>query len=625
MREFRFPAVLLCVLVFAACSSETETMATRQAVNADLIAIESAKANAFFDRVFDEAVSRSPVYQSYLGIKDNNDKWDENTEERDLEELEITRATLAELRETINPELLDEQTRVSYQLFVDNAEREIEGFQYRHHNYPINQMGGPHSQVPSLLINIHRIDSMRDAEAYIARLRGVGRVFQQEIEQVRLRAEAGILPPRFTFPYVINASENVISGRPFDASDRDSTLLADFTRKIDALELAGGDRQRLLDEANAALTEVVEPAYRNLITFVEMLQEQATDDAGAWKFPAGEAFYNFALARTTTTDLTADEIHDIGLAEVERIQAEMRGIMAEVGFEGTLQAFFDFLRTDEQFFYAETEEARARYLAEATEFIDDMRSHLDKLFIVKPQADVVVKRVEPFREKSAGKAFYQQPAPDGSRPGTYYVNLYRMADMPVYQMQALAYHEGIPGHHMQIAIAQELQGLPKFRRYGRFTAYTEGWGLYSEKLPVDIDAYKDPYQDFGRLAMEIWRAARLVVDTGIHSKRWTREQAIQYLLDNTPNPEGDCIKAIERYILWPSQATAYKIGMIKIVELRERAETALGEEFDIREFHDVVLRNGPVPLHILENNVDVYIARSLERTQQTAALDGRGR
>ncbi len=606
MRVIPITALALAALL-TACGSK-ESSVEPAATSTETIAEQSAIANTFFDRVFDEAVDRSPTYQSYLGIKKDYDKWDEATEARSREELEITKANLAELESLVDYDALDAQTKVSYDLFVADAQREIDGFKWRHHNYPINQMGGPHSRVPSFLINIHRVSTQEDAEDYIARLRGVPTLFEQTLEQVALRAEKGILPPQFTYEYVINASENVIKGKPFDDSASDSTIMADLRGKVAALDIDDAQKEALLADAADALTGAVKPAYENYIETVTALAARATTDDGAWKFPDGLAFYDFALARTTTTAMTADEIHDTGLAEVARIHDEMREIMRQVGFEGTLQAFFEKLRTDSEFFYPETDAARERYITEATAYIDDMRAQLDALFIRKPKADMIVKRVEPFREKSAGKAFYQRPAPDGSRPGTYYVNLYSMADMPIYQMQALAYHEGIPGHHMQIAIAQELEGLPKFRRFGGYTAYSEGWGLYSEVLPTDIDAYTDPYQDFGRLSMEIWRAARLVVDTGIHSKKWTRQQAIDYLIENTPNPEGDAVKAIERYILWPSQATAYKIGMLKIQELRARAETMLGERFDIREFHDVVLRNGPVPLDVLSNFVDEYIA-----------------
>jgi len=308
--------------------------------------------------------------------------------------------------------------------------------------------------------------------------------------------------------------------------------------------------------------------------------------------------------------MTADEIHALGLSEVARIHAEMTAIKDAVGYEGDLNAFFDHLRTSPEFYYENTDEGRAAYLKEATAIIDDMRENLPSAFNTFPKADLIVKRVEPFREKSAGKAFYQRPAIDGSRPGTYYANLYNMADMPIYQMEALAFHEGIPGHHMQLAIAQELENVPQFRKFSRFTAYTEGWGLYSEFLPKEMGYYKDPYSDFGRLAMELWRAARLVVDTGLHHKKWTRQEAIDYLMQNTPNPEGDCRKAIDRYIVMPGQATAYKIGMLKILEVRESAKSGMGDAFNLGDFHDVVLASGPVPLSILEERINAWVESS---------------
>ena len=375
-----------------------------------------------------------------------------------------------------------------------------------------------------------------------------------------------------------------------------------------ALPLTEHEQKLLLDEARVALITSVGPAYRSLISFLQQLEQQAGTDDGVWRFPDGAAFYQNRLARMTTTDYSAEQIHQLGLKQVERIHGEMRQIMQQVGFAGDLAEFFVFMREAPQFYYPDTEEGRAAYLAEATAVIDHMRTRLDELFLVKPKAEMIVKAVEPFREQTAGKAFYQRPSMDGSRPGVYYANLYRMSDMPKYQLEALAYHEGIPGHHMQLAIAQELEGIPKFRRFGGATAYIEGWGLYSELLPKEIGLYQDPYSDFGRLAMELWRAARLVVDTGIHAKKWSREQAIQYLVDNTPNPEGDAVKAIERYIVMPGQATAYMVGMIKLLELRELAKSELGERFDIREFHNVVLKNGAVPLDVLEQLVKDYIA-----------------
>ncbi len=340
----------------------------------------------------------------------------------------------------------------------------------------------------------------------------------------------------------------------------------------------------------------------------EMKRQQAvapTQD-GIWRLPDGKAYYAALLANYTTTDMSAAQIHALGLSEVARIHGEMKKIMAQVGFKGTLREFFEHLRTSPQYYYTTRED----YLADVDAKVKAMEARLPAFFHTLPKAHLQVKAVEAFREKSAGKAFYQSPSPDGSRPGTYYVNLYDLRDMSKTELEALAYHEGIPGHHLQRAVQTELTGLPPFRRFGGFTAYTEGWGLYSEELAKDMGAYTDPYSDFGRLGMELWRACRLVVDTGIHDKRWSREEAIQYLKDNTPNPDGDIEKAIERYIVYPGQATAYLIGKLKIMELRTRAQAALGDRFDYRDFHDVVLKSGPVPLDILERRVDAWIAAS---------------
>ncbi|WP_289118321.1 DUF885 domain-containing protein [uncultured Idiomarina sp.] len=604
------------VLMTTACSDAAKDSTTNKAAepqtasaentNQQSEQTESEKANQLFEDIFMENVMRSPMYQSYLGIKDDQDKWDDISDEQAKEDLALTKKHLEQVK-AIDESKLNEQTKISWMLMKQKLENEIADYKWRHHNYPVNQMFGLHSSVASLLINQHRISSVDDAQDYISRLNGLPELFEQLAENLELRAEKGIIAPKFVYPYVISDSKNIITGAPFDDGEA-SALWGDFTGKLDKLEIDKSQREQLLADAKKAMLESVKPAYENLITAVEGIAEQATTKDGAWKFPDGEAFYNNALQRTTTTDLTAEEIHEIGLSEMERIHEEMRAIMEEVGFEGTLQEFFVHMRNSDEFIYPNTEEGRQRYLDEATAYIDNMRERLDELFINKPKADLIVKAVEPFREKSAGKAFYQQPSMDGSRPGTYYANLYDMEAMPTYQMEALAYHEGIPGHHMQIAIQQELEGIPKFRRFGRYTAYSEGWGLYTEKLPKEIGLYKDPYSDFGRLAMELWRAVRLVVDTGIHDKKWTREEGIDFYVTNTPNAKSDAVKMVERHIVMPGQATAYKIGMNKILELREKAKSELGDKFDIREFHDVVLGSGPVPLNILEQFVNDYIS-----------------
>lgn len=595
--------------VVAACGNNGgNNQESQQQTEAAETETETERLYAFFERAYQENLERSPITQSFRGIKDNQDEWGDFSQEFQLEGYEIARRHLAELQAFDYDELTPE-AQISYAIFEDQTRSTIESENFHYHNYPVNHFFGWHTQVPSFLINIHRISSVDDAEDYIARLEKVDPMFDQIIEGLAAREERGVMPPAWVYPYVLEASRNVISGAPFTEGE-DSTILNDFKSKVDALDVTDEERAALVARAEAALETSVQPAYERLIAFMERQAEIAPTDDGVWRLPDGEAYYNYLLNFYTSTDLTADEVHQLGLENAERIHNEMRAIMEEVGFEGDLQDFFEFMRTDGQFYLENTDEGRQQYLSEAKAWIDRMRERIPDYFGILPNADVIVKRVEPFRENSAGKAFYQAPTPDGSRPGTYYVNLKDMAIMPTYQMEALAYHEGIPGHHMQRAIQVELDDVPKFQRFSGFTAYTEGWGLYSEWLPTQMEGafYEDPYSDFGRLAMELWRAGRLVVDTGLHAKRWTRQEAIDWLKENTPNPEGDVIDAINRYIVIPGQATAYMIGKLKIVELRQRAQAELGDAYTDTGFHDTVLKNGPMPLSLLEEQVNAWIA-----------------
>lgn len=602
-------SVAIAAVCLAACEPANQTPSAGPAIAPAASQAPynaSAAANAYFDQYFDARTALSPQSLTRLGSKQDQDKWDTLTDEQTDKELALVRQTLDGLQQ-FEPKSLDSQTQLSLQLFRQQLEQEIAADKWRYYDYPVNQMYGVHTSVPSLLLNQHQINDETDAKAYIARLNGVANLFSQLQQQLDKRAALGILPPKFVYPMVIDASRNLLKGAPFEAG-ADNVLLADFKTKLSKLPLDDANRQLLIKEAEIALSSSVKPAYEGLIAYLSRQQEQAGTDDGVWRFKDGAEFYNAALQRTTTTKLSAEEIHQLGQSEVARIHGEMQTIMKKTGFKGSLAEFFVFLRDDPQFYYPNTAEGKAAYLTEATRVIDDMKGRLDQLFVLKPKADLVVKAVEPYREASAGKAFYEAPSIDGSRPGIYYANLYNMTAMPKYMLEALAYHEGIPGHHMQIAIAQQLADLPKFRKLGGYTAYIEGWGLYTELLPKEIGLYQDPYSDFGRLSMELWRACRLVVDTGIHAKKWNREQAIQYLVDNTPNAKAEAVNAIDRYIVMPAQATAYKIGMIKLIELRQKAKTALGDRFDIRQFHDVVLKNGAVPLDTLEQLVDQYIA-----------------
>ncbi|MFO7721192.1 MAG: DUF885 domain-containing protein, partial [Gillisia sp.] len=511
-KHLKTSVLLLSILVMVSCKDDADDSKYSELE----ISEASAALNAYFEAEFEKDVAESPMMQTQLGRKTDYGKWDDFSNKKMVQDLEKAKERQKYLQDNVEEIVLNDETRLSYQLFMQEVENEIADFEFRFHNYPVNQMFGYHSQVPAFLINMHRIDSIADAKAYISRLNGIPQAFDDAIEGIKLREQNGILLPKFVFEKVLDDSHNVIKGRPFTSSKEASVLLDDFKTKISKLKLSEKQNMDLIAAAEQALVNSVKPAYEKLIATMEDQQQRATSDDGAWKFPKGEAFYKNRLKRITTTDLTANEIHEIGLLEVARIHGEMEEIMKKVRFEGSLQDFFEFMRTDQQFYYENTPEGKEKYLKEATALINTMKGRLDELFLTKPKADIIVKAVEPFREKSAGKAFYQQPAIDGSRPGTYYANLYDMNAMPTYQMEALAYHEGIPGHHMQIAIAQELDDVPMFRKFGRYTAYSEGWGLYSELVPKEIGFYKDPYSDFGRLAMELWRSCRLVVDTGIH-------------------------------------------------------------------------------------------------------------
>lgn len=600
-------AALFAITACSPATESTQTTTSHVAAEHNASQTESERLSAFFENAFDEDLKRSPLFQSYLGKKWDYDKWDDISEAESDKSVAIAKERLSTLA-SFDVSKLSEQEQLSLRLYKLGIERNLANDAFRHHRYIVHQFRAAHTQVPSFLINIHRVSSKEDAQAYIGRLNGVNKYFDQVVDQMKVRETLGVFPPAWSYDQMIEASKNVITGAPFEENGDPSTILEDFQSKVAALSLSDEEKEQLIADANAALLGSVKPAYQKLIAELSHQRALTPDGDGVWRLPDGEAWYQNRLNWFTTTDLTADEVHKIGLDNVERIHNAMRDIMKEVGFEGTLQEFFVFMREDDQFYLPATPEGRQKYLDDAKQAIDEMRDALPAYFGILPEAPMVVKRVEAFREQSAGKAFYQSPAQDGSRPGIYYANLFDMKAMPTYQLEALAYHEGIPGHHMQRTIAQELEGVPQFQKFLSFTAYTEGWGLYTEELAKDMGFYKDPYSDFGRLAMELWRACRLVVDTGIHAKKWSREKAIAYLIENTPNPQYDAEKAIERYIAMPGQATAYMIGKLKIMELREKAMTELGDKFEWAGFHDEILKYGPVPLSVLEENIDNWIA-----------------
>jgi len=568
---------------------------------------EIKKARQFFESVFQDMVLDSPEFQASLGYKSNYDKWDEVTWQASRQRAYRAKDDLNYLKKYIDFDKLDENTKISYRLMEKRLQRTIDNDNFIFHNYLITHRGGKHSSIPSFLINYHRIDEEQDVKDYISRLRNIEPLMDDLIVQLELRQEVKKIAPAFVFPQAIKTSENIISGYPFEETKKQNVIYEDFMKKLNALEMSDALKLRYQSEVEAVLVTIVNYSYRKLITFLEEQQKLADNNHGVWKYEDGAKYYQHTLDGYTTLGLTAEEIHEIGLSEVERIHGEIYEIMEKVSFDGTLKEFFDFMRKDDQFYYPEGPKGRQMYLDQVQVVVDTLSNRIEELFYGLPSIPLQVKAVEAYREASAGIAFYQRGQADGSRPGTYYANLYRMRDMPIYKLENLAYHEAIPGHHMQISIQLEVEDMPSFRKYGGYSVYAEGWALYSETLPKEIGLYKDPYSDFGRLSGELWRACRLVVDTGVHHYKWTREEGIDYYMNNTANPEGDCIGMVERHIVWPGQAVSYKIGMIKIQELRAYAEQELGDKFSIQEFHDVVLRNGSVTMDILEDIVYSWV------------------
>ena len=607
----RFAALLLATSALAACTAPqmgSAPAASAAAAPATDPAAEDARLLAFVDRAFDEAVALSPEGLTGLGIKQDYDKLDDYTDAGAAEEVALAQRQLADMKAQFAYDALSPAGQLTYRLFEDSVERQRRQNEWRSHRFPISTNGSPAGQIPVFLINQHRVDSVADAEAYVARLREVERVMGEVAARVRAQADRGIVPPKFVFAPVRADAGKVITGAPFGPG-ADSIVFADFKKKVEKLDAPAETKAKLIADASAALAGPFQRGYRTMFAALDAIEPKAKGNDGAWSLPNGAEYYANQLRFSTTTDLSADQIHQIGLDEVKRIHGEMEKIKARVGFKGTLQQFFAHIKDGPQFKYPNTEAGREQYLKDANGFIAQVMAIAPRYFHTLPKAPLEVRAVEKWRENTASVAFYNQPTPDGSRPGIYYVNLSDMNQVLKPQIEGISYHEGAPGHHFQIARSIELQGVPKFRRFGFYGAYIEGWGLYAERLGKEMGFYQDPYSEFGHLSLELWRAVRLVTDTGLHAKRWSREQAIAYFRENSLLSERDIVKEVERYINNPGQATSYKIGQIKILELRKKAQAALGDRFDIRDFHEAVLANGALPLDVLEQQVDAYIAK----------------
>ncbi len=570
---------------------------------------EDARLAAFFQQAFMEAISQTPEGLTQIGSKERYGELGDYTDAAAVKNQALAHRQLDQLHAQFDPAKLSPASRLSYRLFEINVAQGDDLFEYRFHQYAVSNTGTAISGIPVLLINAHNIASPADAEAYVSRLRAVERVGGEVADDIDYRTTHNFISPDFVFEPVLKDTRTQLTGAPFD-SGPDHPVFADFKKKVNALTgVDQATKDRLIASARDALLNQYRAGVNKVIAAVERMSKKGDSSDGVWRLPDGEAYYAATVKFFTTTDLTPDQIHQTGLSEVARIRAEMDAIRVKVGFQGTLAEFIADLKTNPKYRYPDTPEGKAQYLADSKRIIADYMAIASTQFSRMPRAPIEVRAVEPWRENTASGAFYNQPTPDGSRPGIFYVNLSDMTQVSKIDLEALAYHEGAPGHHFQLARALEQEDLPLFRQFGYQGAYIEGWGLYAERLGKEAGLYQDPYSDMGRLSMEIYRAARLVVDTGLHSKRWSRERALQYYRDNTLMSELDNEREINRYIANPGQATCYKIGQLKILELREKARAALGAKFDIREFHEVVLANGALPLGVLEEQVDAYIAR----------------
>lgn len=591
---------------------------------ANLIWFKPFNIRHFYDRVFVEFAMGNPEMVTSLGIpilsdiyKDDLSDASDKKNWQDFEKLKKDYSTLL----SYDFESQSKENQLNTKILGWFLGSQVDGEKYFYYGYPVNQMFGVQSSLPSMMESSHKLEDKSDIEAYISRLSKFKTKFEQVIEGLRISEANGIIPPNFVIDRVLSEMTGFTGQKESQDIDlevenkdpvKTNILYTNFDSKLSKIEgISSDEKEEYKRLVENEIRNTVFDSYNLLITYFQNLKSKANNDDGVWKFPDGDNYYQYQLTQNTTTDYTPEQVHQIGLSEVKRIKKEMWEILINEGYDDTTKTIGEVIQPvnkEERFLFQNNDEGRKEVLERYNEILDEISIGLDDAFAIKPKAALEVKRVPEFKEEGAAGAYYQRPAMDGSRGGVFYANLRDVSETVKFAMKTLAYHEGIPGHHFQIAIQAELESVPIFRTLGLFTAYIEGWALYSERLAWELGFYKDdPFGNLGRLQAEMFRAVRLVVDTGIHYKRWTREEAIDYMIANTGMTTGEVVTEIERYIVMPGQACAYKIGMMKILELRERAKSELGDNFDLKQFHNIILKNGAVPLSILDELITEYI------------------
>ncbi len=588
--------IALAVAVFLVVSNSPCLHAQITAANAKAVTLEDRRKalNDVFHDYWEDYLEHSPEFASTIGDTRFNDKVSDYSVQAYNESLERGQNLIMRLS-AIDPSGLNDQEQLSRDLLLRTLVDDQEAAEYKEWEMPVTQMGGIYSRYPQLVAQLS-FKTVKDYDDWIARLHAIPHAFSQITENMSIGLEDKRTPPRYLMEKTLEQVQALAAQKP-----EESPLALPLKHFPAAVPSA--DQDRIRTEMLAAIQKEVLPAYTRFATFLKVGYIPACrTELGLSALPDGAKYYQFLIRHTTTTNLTADQIHQIGLDEVKRDEAEMLAIAQKLGFKD-LASFRASLKTNPKLKATSAEELLAAFRG----YLGPMQAKLPQLFGTLPKTPFEVVAVPDYMAKTSAPAYYQAGTPDGSRPGRLFVDTYNPTDRNLYAVEDMAYHEGIPGHHLQVSIARELTGIPEFRKFSRYIAYTEGWGLYAERLGKDVGFYQDPYSDYGRLEGDEWRAIRLVVDTGVHSEHWTREQMVQYFHDHSNVDETSVQSEVDRYIAVPSQALAYKTGQLKILELRARAKKALGDKFDIRAFHDEVLDAGPLPLDVLEQRVDAWI------------------